>query len=52
MKLSEEDKKNFMFDMKQLNWSDFMYDYVRGCRVYLLKDDLSTVPQALVRQRR
>lgn len=51
-KLSEHDKKNVMFDMKQLNWNDFFLTYVSGCRVYLAKDPMSTLPQAQVRWRR
>lgn len=42
----------FNFDMKQLNWDKFFYNYIRGLRVYLLKDDLSTLPQAMVRWKR
>ncbi|XP_054271942.1 fatty acyl-CoA reductase wat-like [Macrosteles quadrilineatus] len=50
--LSPSDQKTFNFDMKQLDWDKFFYNYIRGLRVYLLKDDMSTLPQAMVRWRR
>lgn len=50
--LNPDDKKTFNFDMKQLDWDKFFYNYIRGLRVYLLKDDMSTLPQAMVRWRR
>ncbi|KAG8306270.1 hypothetical protein J6590_050641 [Homalodisca vitripennis] len=50
--LSPSDQKLFNFDMKQLDWDKFFYNYIRGLRVYLLKDDMSTLPQAMIRWRR
>jgi fatty acyl-CoA reductase len=51
-KLNEDDKKVFDFDIDGLDWDRYLYNYVRGIRIYLLKEDLSTVPQGLARQKR
>lgn len=51
-KLSPEDQAKYPFDMKKLDWDNFFYNYIRGLRIYLLKDDMSTLPQAMVRWRR
>jgi fatty acyl-CoA reductase len=51
-KLNEDDKKLFNFNIDKLDWDKYFYSYVRGLRIYLLKDDLSTVPQGLARQKR
>ena len=29
MELTEEDKKNFNFDMSALSWPDFIEDYIK-----------------------
>ncbi|GLG99513.1 Fatty acyl-CoA reductase wat [Gryllus bimaculatus] len=51
-RLSKEDKKMFDFDMKKLDWDKFFTNYILGCRIYILKDDISTLPQARIRWRR
>uniref|UniRef100_A0A1B6D3B3 Fatty acyl-CoA reductase C-terminal domain-containing protein n=2 Tax=Clastoptera arizonana TaxID=38151 RepID=A0A1B6D3B3_9HEMI len=51
-RLSPEDKQVFQFNMKELDWDRFFYNYIRGIRVYLVKDDLSTLPQAMIRWKR
>lgn len=50
--LCEADKKLFDFDMSKLDWNDYFYSYVRGIRVYLLKDPLDTVPKSITKHRR
>nr|CAD7434651.1 unnamed protein product [Timema monikensis] len=50
--LGPEDKKLFDFDISSLDWNQYIYNYVRGCRVHLLKDDLSTVPESRIRWQR
>ncbi|KAL1116456.1 hypothetical protein AAG570_004929, partial [Ranatra chinensis] len=45
-RLNPDDKTRFNFDFKTLDWSKFFYNYIRGLRIYLLKDDMSTLPQA------
>ncbi|XP_025834256.1 fatty acyl-CoA reductase wat-like [Agrilus planipennis] len=48
-KLNEEDQKLFMFDMGRFEWDSYFYTYIRGGRVYLLKDPLDTIPQGRVK---
>ena len=50
--LPEKDKQSFNFDMKSLDWDKFFYTYIRGLRVYLLKDEMDTLPQATIRWKR
>lgn len=40
------DGNEFMCDVKQLNWADYLKDYVCGIRKYILKDDETTVERA------
>ncbi|XP_069691365.1 fatty acyl-CoA reductase wat-like [Periplaneta americana] len=51
-KLDEDDKSIFYFDFKDVDWNKCLSDLVIGARVHLIKDDLSTVPQAKTRLRR
>jgi alcohol-forming fatty acyl-CoA reductase len=44
--LSPVDQKMFNFDMRTLNWSDYMEQYVLGTRRFILKEDPSTFPAA------
>jgi fatty acyl-CoA reductase len=45
-KLSPEDRDIFSFDVKQFSWNEYLESCVKGVRQYILKDDLSTLPQA------
>lgn len=49
-KLDERDKALFNFDMKKLNWKQYVQDNVVGIRVILMKDPLSSIPDAKKRQ--
>lgn len=51
-KLSPTDKELFEFDMSLLDWDAYYYTYVRGGRVYLMKDPLDTIPQGAVKKRK
>ncbi|PNF42320.1 Fatty acyl-CoA reductase wat [Cryptotermes secundus] len=51
-RLNEEDRKMFDFDIGGLDWEKYFYSYGRGVRVYLLKDELATVPQAKAKYKR
>jgi hypothetical protein len=51
-KINEDDKKLFDFNIGGLDWDKYLYNYVRGVRLYLMKDDPSTIPQGIARQRR
>lgn len=43
--LKPADKEIFQFDIGSLDWDAYSYTYLRGARVYLLKDPLDTIPQ-------
>uniref|UniRef100_A0A2A4JS90 Fatty acyl-CoA reductase n=1 Tax=Heliothis virescens TaxID=7102 RepID=A0A2A4JS90_HELVI len=45
--MCEADKHLFDFDMSTMDWNDYFYNYIRGVRVYLLKDPVDTVPAGL-----
>jgi len=45
-KLPAADRDLFYFDMKQVDWIEYSRYYMRGMRIYLFKDDLSTVEAA------
>jgi fatty acyl-CoA reductase len=51
-KLDEDDRKLFDFDIGGLDWEKYFYHYVRGVRIFVLKDELSTVPRALAKYKR
>ncbi|GMT35552.1 hypothetical protein PFISCL1PPCAC_26849, partial [Pristionchus fissidentatus] len=38
--LHPEDKKVFNFDIRQLNWSNYLFDYVMGVRKYITKEKI------------
>uniref|UniRef100_T1ITA3 Fatty acyl-CoA reductase n=1 Tax=Strigamia maritima TaxID=126957 RepID=T1ITA3_STRMM len=42
--LSAEDRKIFLFDVKQIDWPIYIKNSVLGCKQYLLKESLDTVP--------
>ncbi|XP_063698241.1 fatty acyl-CoA reductase wat-like [Culicoides brevitarsis] len=50
-KLSPVDKEMFFFDMENFDWSAFCKDSTYGFRRYIAKDDPSTIPFALKRQK-
>lgn len=52
LSLSPQDKMIFPFDMSSLDWDKFFYNYVRGIREYVLKDDMSSVEYAKTKLRR
>jgi fatty acyl-CoA reductase len=45
-KLTPEDHEIFNFDIKQLNWHEYLGSCVEGVREHILKDDMSTLPFA------
>ena len=51
-KLTPVDCDIFSFDIKLLNWNAYLETCVKGARQYILKDDLSTLPQARERYKR
>lgn len=50
--LDPKDKELFFFDISQLDWDKYFYSYIRGVRLYLVKEDPSTIPQGLKKLRR
>ncbi|CAH0712964.1 unnamed protein product, partial [Brenthis ino] len=44
--LDDADKHIFNFDIGSFKWDEYFKDYLKGIRLYLLKDPLETIPQA------
>ncbi|XP_010995910.1 fatty acyl-CoA reductase 2 [Camelus dromedarius] len=44
--LSPEDQRVFNFDVRQLNWLEYIENYVLGVKKYLLKEDMAGIPEA------
>ncbi|CAH0713000.1 unnamed protein product, partial [Brenthis ino] len=44
--LDDTDRHIFNLDIESLKWSEYYKDYIKGVRLYLLKDPLETIPQA------
>lgn len=51
-KMSPTDRDLFNFNISTLDWDAYYFTYVRGIRVYLLKDPLDTIPQGLTKRRK
>lgn len=49
-RMSFKDRELFNFDIFNLNWQSYMDSYVKGVRVYLLKDPMSTLKAAREKQ--
>lgn len=45
-RLSNRDQELFNFNMKTMDWVEYLHHYISGMRKYLLKDDMSTVEAA------
>ena len=44
--MSEEDKQEFDFDIRTLNWDQYIHDFCMGTKQYLFKEDLTNLPVA------
>ncbi|XP_069375748.1 fatty acyl-CoA reductase 1 isoform X4 [Paralichthys olivaceus] len=44
--LTPEDKKKFNFDVRQLNWPEYIENYCIGTKKYVLNEDMSDIPAA------
>lgn len=44
-KLNPADRSEFDLDIGSLDWKEYFGYYIRGIRVYLMNDPLTTVPQ-------
>lgn len=51
-KMNSMDRELFHFDISTLDWDAYYYTYIRGGRVYLLKDPLETIPEGAVKRRK
>lgn len=45
-KLGRRDQEMFDFNMKTMDWEEYSHHYIKGMRLYLFKDDLSTLESA------
>lgn len=50
--ISRKDQEIFPFDIADLDWDYFAQGHLLGLRVYLVKDDIDTLPKARLRWRR
>ncbi|CAH0385718.1 unnamed protein product [Bemisia tabaci] len=50
--LTPYEREIFQFDIKKVDWNDFFWYYMRGLRLYVVKDDMSTLPEARIKSRR
>lgn len=50
--LSPTDKKLYNFNMSQMSWEYYLQALCLGLRIYLLKDDIYTLPVARKKWRR
>jgi fatty acyl-CoA reductase len=50
--LSHEDRELYCFDITRLQWRDYLADYIAGIRLFLLREDTSTLPDARKRYNR
>ena len=47
-RLSEEDRRIFYFDVRDIDWKTYTEDYALGVRRYILKDNDDTIPAARI----
>uniref|UniRef100_T1JLW2 Fatty acyl-CoA reductase n=1 Tax=Strigamia maritima TaxID=126957 RepID=T1JLW2_STRMM len=45
-KLETQDKNIFYFNVRDVPWPEYLDNYCLGCKVFLLKEDLSSLPTA------
>lgn len=51
-KLDSKDRSLFNMDMKDIVWDTYFQYYIRGIRLYLIKDPMDTLPQARIKWQR
>ncbi|XP_060821876.1 fatty acyl-CoA reductase wat isoform X2 [Bombus pascuorum] len=51
-KMTEEDRENFACDIADIDWDQYFRTYIRGIRMYLIKDPLDTLPKARIKWQR
>ncbi|EAA03772.5 AGAP002279-PA [Anopheles gambiae str. PEST] len=45
-RLSPDDRKRFYFDVNEINYKTYLYDFILGARQYILKEAPETLPKA------
>ncbi|XP_053669822.1 putative fatty acyl-CoA reductase CG5065 [Anopheles nili] len=45
-RLSRDDRKRFYFDVSEINYQSYLYDFILGARKYILKEEPETLPKA------
>ncbi|XP_045529369.1 fatty acyl-CoA reductase wat-like [Pieris brassicae] len=48
--LNEADRHIFDFDISALDWNSYMYNYMMGIRLFLVKDPKETIPWGIKKQ--
>lgn len=48
-RLDSQDQEMFPFTMQNFDWHSYMDNYVKGIRIYLLKDDMKTLERSKVK---
>lgn len=51
-KLEGNDRKLFAFDMRNINWQELFHTSLVGLRLYVVKDEPSTLPESIKRHER
>lgn len=51
-KLSIVDKDKFFFNITNIDWDSYWLSYVKGMRVFLVKDPMETVNKAKILRKR
>ncbi|KAG8222376.1 hypothetical protein J437_LFUL002995 [Ladona fulva] len=51
-RLDPMDQELLPFDMTTMNWDNYFQKHILGLRIYLVKDDISTLPEARKRWKR
>lgn len=50
--MSKEDKEIFFCDLRKIDWDEYFKEYIKGIRLYLLKDPLATLEAARIKWNR
>lgn len=51
-KLSKLDQSLFKFDISVLDWNEYFKKHVLGIRLYIIKDTMDSVPEAVKRNKK
>ncbi|XP_015125301.1 fatty acyl-CoA reductase wat isoform X1 [Diachasma alloeum] len=51
-RLDAKDKQNFKFSLKEFDWRNYFRNYLMGVKIYLFKEDLSTLEASRKRAQR